>query len=515
MTAVSCHDASVLPRHDDTALAAPPAQATASTVVASSGATASATAVGAPRGPATGSMPSGRAEPKSLGARALRAAGWLVGGQLVSQALRLGSNLILTRLLLPEDFGLMAAVGTMYFALVMFSDLGVWQSVVKSPRGLDETFLGTAWTVQLARALLLALAVLAGAGALHVAAAAGAFAPGTVFADPRLPVLLAAIAPCALLQGAESMKLALAQRELLGGRLARLELVSQLVAAALTIALALATRSVWALMAGYLAAAAVRSALSHLLLPGPRVRPAWERERAREIVGFGAWILLSSVIGFAAAHGEKLLLGATLPSASFGVFSIAAMLVAALAGVVGSVNGHVVFAGLSQALRGSPQGLARAYARAQLAADLVLGVSAGLLLTAGPWAVWLLYDARFHAAGAMLQWLGLGLLAMRQQVAEQVMFAKGLPAWVSAANALRAAALVVAVPAGFAAGGEPGAIAGVVVAQFAGWPLSWWFRHRQRLLDWRTEAAWVPALALGAALGWVLDRGLRALFGAA
>ena len=58
--------------------------------------------------------------PPSLRSRMLRAAGWLVGGNISSQALRLLSNLILTRLLLPEAFGLVAAVNTLYFALVMF-----------------------------------------------------------------------------------------------------------------------------------------------------------------------------------------------------------------------------------------------------------------------------------------------------------------------------------------------------------------------------------------------------------
>ena len=56
---------------------------------------------------------------------------------------------------MPDAFGLVAAVNTLYFALVMFSDLGVWQSVVKSERGLQARFLGTAWSVQLMRAVLL------------------------------------------------------------------------------------------------------------------------------------------------------------------------------------------------------------------------------------------------------------------------------------------------------------------------------------------------------------------------
>lgn len=442
----------------------------------------------------------------SLKARMLKAAVWLVGSNLSSQFLRLISNLILTRLLAPEAFGLVAAVNTLYFALVMFSDLGVWQSVVKSERGIEPSFLGTAWTVQLLRGVLLAAVVLAIALALHLAARADLFAAGTVYADARLPPMMTLFALCALLQGLESMKLALAQRDLRIGRLARLDLGSQVGAMAVTLALAWATRSVWSLLIGTLAGTALRTALSHLYLPGRSERPCWDRACAAEIIGFGKWIFLSSIIGFLAANGEKIILGGSLNTASFGVFSIASTLLAAVSGVYGSLNGHVIFPSLSLALHGEDGGeAARVYSRVQQLVDLLLGTLAGGLLLSGQWAVWLLYDARYHDAGWMLQWLGLGLLAMRYQVVEQLMFARGQPAWVSANNALRALSLTVCIPAGFAFAGEEGAIAGVVVSQFASWPLSLRFKYEHRLLGWATEKWWLPALLAGLALGWLLD----------
>jgi len=448
----------------------------------------------------------------ALKTRMLRAAGWLVGGNISSQLLRLASNLILTRLLLPEAFGLVAAVNTLYFALVMFSDLGVWQSVVKSERGTDPLFLGTAWSVQLARGGLLAVIVLLIALALHLAAQAGLFAAGTVYADARLPPMVTLFALCALLQGMESMKLASAQRELQVGHLARLELASQLGAMVVTLALVWVTRSVWALLVGTLVGAALRTAFSHLYLPGKTARPCWDRDCVKEIIGFGKWIFLSSIVGFLAAHGEKIILAGSLATASFGVFSIASTLLAAVMGVYGSLNGHVIFSSLSLALRSDDKSeVARVYTRVQQLADLFLGTLAGGLLMSGQWAVWLLYDARYFDAGWMLQWLGLGLLAMRHQVVEQLMFARGQPAWVSANNSLRALGLVVFIPAGFALGGEPGAIIGVVLSQFASWPLSLRFKQQQGLLSWATEKWWLPALALGMALGWLLDAALSAL----
>jgi O-antigen/teichoic acid export membrane protein len=161
---------------------------------------------------------------RSLRQRMLHASGWILSSSLVSQALRLASSLVLTRLLVPQAFGLVAAVQTLYFALVMFSDLGVWQSVVNRQRAMDARFLGTAMSVQLLRGALLALVVLALALGIHVAAGRDAFTPGTVYADPRLPWMMSVFALSALLQGAESMHLATAQRDLRTGQLVRLEL---------------------------------------------------------------------------------------------------------------------------------------------------------------------------------------------------------------------------------------------------------------------------------------------------
>lgn len=449
----------------------------------------------------------------ALRARMLRAAAWLAGSNLSSQLLRLGSNLALTRLLAPEAFGLVAAVNTLYFALVMFSDLGVWQSVVRSERGEDPRFLGTAWSVQLARGALLAAVLLALGGALGLGAARGVFAPGTVYADPRLPAMVALLALGALLQGAESMKLATAQRELRGGALARLELLSQLVAILATIGLAWMTRSVWALLLGSMAATLARTVLSHLALPGRGAPPCWEPGAAREIVGFGKWVFASSVVGFLAANGEKLVLAALLSASAFGVFSIAATLLAAVAGLHGSLAGHVVFASFSQAQRSERADLARLYTRCQQWSDLFLGLAAGGLMTVGPWLVRLLYDPRYHDAGWMLQWLALGLVAMRHQVAEQLMFAQGRAARVSANNLLRGLALVTLIPAGFAASGERGAMLAIVASQFAGWPLCLLYKREQQLWSWASEGWWLPALGLGLGLGALCDAALGVLAG--
>jgi hypothetical protein len=105
----------------------------------------------------------------------------------------------------------------------------------------------------------------------------------------------------------------------------------------------------------------------------------------------------------------------------------------------------------------------------------------------------------------MLQVLALGLVAMRYQVLEQMMFARNQPGWVSLSNTLRALALLALVPLGYAVGGVPGAVLAVLASQFAGWPVAIAFKLRQGLMSWRSEAVWPVALLLGGGVGWLVD----------
>lgn len=439
----------------------------------------------------------------SLQLRMLRAGAWLVGSNVVSQGLRLLSSLVLTRLLLPESFGLMAAVQTLYFALVMFSDLGVWQSVVTHPRGETPKFLGTAFSVQFARGLLLATIVALIALALKLCALYAPFRADTVYADPRLPAMVLVFALSALLQGVESMHIATTQRALQTRLLTRLELLTQLAGMVVTIACALWTHSVWSLLLGTVTAALARTWLSHTLFTGPAYTPCWDSASLRDIMRFGKWIFLSSLIGFAASNGEKLILGGSLAAQDFGVFSIASLLLAAIVGLVGNLNAHLVFPGLSEALRSGDAAAHKVYTRVQQIADAMLGGIAGLILLLGSWVVRILYDARYGQAGWMLQVLALGLVAMRYQVLEQMMFARNQPGWVTMSNSLRALALVVMVPLGYSLGGVQGAVLAVAASQFAGWPVAIAFKLRQGLMSWKSEAVWPLALLLGSALGWL------------
>ncbi len=96
----------------------------------------------------------------SLKARALHGSMWTAFNFASSQGLRLGSNLILTRLLVPEAFGTVLLINVVIQGLHMFSDTGIGPSIIRNKRGDDAAFLNTDWTIQVFRGCALWLVCL-------------------------------------------------------------------------------------------------------------------------------------------------------------------------------------------------------------------------------------------------------------------------------------------------------------------------------------------------------------------
>src|SRR5438045_2674881 len=96
------------------------------------------------------------AKPKvPLRKRVLKAGVWTLASYAAEISSRFISNLIVTRLLFPEAFGLIAAATALMVSLSLISDVGVRTLVIQSERGEDPNFLHAAWTFQSIRGIAL------------------------------------------------------------------------------------------------------------------------------------------------------------------------------------------------------------------------------------------------------------------------------------------------------------------------------------------------------------------------
>ena len=435
----------------------------------------------------------------------LHAGSWSLGGHVLSQVIRLGSNLVLTRLLLPDAFGLLSIVIVLMIGFALFSDLGIGQNIVRSSRGDDPSFLNTAWTVQILRGFVIWAVALLVAAALPVAAAWAWIKPGTVYADPSLPWVIAAFSLTAAISGFTSTKVSTARRHMMLRPIIQIDIIGQLVALVVMVPLAWWSHSIWALVIGSLVSCFVGTVLGHTLLAGQPNKLAWDRTALRDLAGFGKWVFLSSMIGFMVVNGDRLLLGGLIDAQAMGLYTIAFLLVNAVQMVMAMASGNVVFPALSEVMRDRPGDLAATANKFQRVGDLFLVTACGFLIPAGSAIVGLLYDSRYQAAGPMLSILAIGTIGLRYQGIEQCYLAMGKPQVGTITSLLRLLVLYVGLPIGFHYYQFSGALAAIVASQFAGWPAAIYFKLRYRLMDLRVELLAVPPLALGLLLGFAFQ----------
>lgn len=327
----------------------------------------------------------------SLFSRVLRGSALTAGSYAITQALRLASNLVLTRLLFPEAFGLMALVSVFLIGLSMFSDVGIGPAISQSRHGDDPEFLDTAWTIQVWRGLLLWLAT-----------CLFAWPAAQLYQAPQLLGLLPAAGLTLLIGGFNPTRIDSANRHLLLGRLTALDLIAQVIGIVAMVALAFAIRSVWALVIGAIIGSVAKLVLTHQGLPGQHNRFRWEPAAGRELIHFGKWIFLSTACGFLLSQGDKAILGAYLRLDQLGVYNIGYFLASFPVLLGGAVTGRVLIPIYRDHPPAASAGNATRLRRLRLVLTGGMLALLGLMGFVGGPLVDLLYDARYAQAGAIV-----------------------------------------------------------------------------------------------------------------
>ncbi|MEG0862461.1 MAG: oligosaccharide flippase family protein, partial [Pseudomonas sp.] len=405
--------------------------------------------------------------PVSLKRRAIWAGAWNVLSLVLSQVLRLGGNLIIARLLVPEMFGVMVIATTVSVLLHLLSDVGLRQNIIQSRRGDDPLFLNTAWTVQIIRGFVLFSLTLLLAVASWLAQLANLWPAGSTYAAPELPLVLAITGVSAIIFGFQSTKIDVAVRTFQQKRVVLIDLTSQVVGLIAMLLIGYFTRSIWSLVIASVVAALTSTVLGHVALQGPANRLQWDRSALTELVNFGRWILVSSVVGVLAMYGDRIWFGASMTAAELGVYSIAVLILGSIQTGLMKLFGAVALPAFSEAAReGDSERLKALYMRFKLLVDLVTLFSCGVLLTASPMLIGWMYDERYAGAGTILSILSLSFLVLRYTLAHQVWLAMGLTKYQAIDNIIRLVSLWGLLPLLLAIGGVNYAIWGVALHTF-------------------------------------------------
>jgi O-antigen/teichoic acid export membrane protein len=345
-----------------------------------------------------------------------RGSAWAMVNYAVGSAVRLGSNLILWRLLYPEAFGLMAIVNVFIQGLAMFSDIGIGQSVVHNPRGEDPKFLDTVWTLQIIRGL-----------GINAFACLAAYPLARFYGRPELTGLVIVVAIGGAIAAFNSTKFFTASRKLAIARITVVDISGQIGGLAAMTIWGYLTHSVWALAVGSLVSPLIRLYLSFAILPGHNDRLGWDRDTIRTVSHFGRWIFISTILTFLASHSDRLIFGRLVSMQRLGVYSIAMVWVTFPIYIIAHLVTVVMFPVFCR-LAEQDGSMKKAFTRLRMPLSFACAWIFSCLGAGGPCLVRLLYDQRADEGGQVIQLLAVGSwFACLESMNESAILAHGKP----------------------------------------------------------------------------------------
>lgn len=429
---------------------------------------------------------------QTLKQRAVRSGNWVIVGYVSSQALRLGGNLVLTRLLVPEMFGVMAIVSVLLAGISMFSDLGIFQNIIQSKRSGEKSYVDTAWTIQILRGGVITVILLGLAVVLYFLNDSGVFSDTSVYAAPELPWIIAVMSMTALISGFNSINLALLNRDLRLKEIALIDVFSQVIGLITMIFLAFIYTNIWALVIGTVVSSFVKMMMSHLSSFGVKNRVAWDVSAAKEIFHFGKWIFGASIFTFFAGQGDRLILGGLVSPEELGIYTIAFFLATAFRNVVRRVMSSVFYPVLSEVVRTRPRELRTIYYKIRCKVDVVVMIVVGFLASSGHVIIELLYDDRYINAGWMLEFLSLATIFVGITMAGTCLLALGDSKAIMKLTAASSIALFITVPISYSYFGIEGAVLAIALNSIVELPLLFSMMSKYQLLNWKKEIQFFP-----------------------
>ena len=385
---------------------------------------------------------------------------WSVSSSLIEQLISFARSVVLARLLVPEDFGLFGMALTIVAALNALTTIGLDRTIVANKfdtRDDLKTHLDTVWSAELIRSLVVALLV-----------SASALPMSRFYGQPQLRVIIPILGLITLIQGFQNIGLAILRKEISFARIFWYELATNVTGIALTVALALVMRSVWALVIGLLGTAALGTILSYIFHPY-RPRLAFERIALRRALSLGKFTLLIAVASYVTNMADNVMVGRFLGTGALGNYSLAFNIASAPIVVVVISLGRVLFPAYAEITGQYPKRLELAFIKVfSICLMIMLMISVPLFLLAGE-TVRLLFGGRWTSAGIVLRVLALAIpLRGLTMIISTVFWGLNRPKQVAVGKTLEAVVFVAVLYPLIAAFGLTGAAwAGVIAYAFA------------------------------------------------
>lgn len=260
---------------------------------------------------------------------------WISIAKLSGQVLNWGMTFVVLRLLVPDDYGLMAMATVFVSFMYMFADLGLGVAVIQArdcpKERLAEVF-GAMLLLNVSLCLLLMLA-----------------APliSQFFNEPRLTAVLRVLSLQFVLGALASIPRAMLQREMHFKVFSMIEVSGALVSGLTTIVMAWLGYGVWALVGGTLASTIWSGVWVNLAAP-LRIWPRFTFAESRQLLAIGGNVTLSRVMWFFMSQADVFIVGKVLGKEALGFYSVAIQLSAMPMNKVMTIINQVALTGFAR-----------------------------------------------------------------------------------------------------------------------------------------------------------------------
>lgn len=421
----------------------------------------------------------------------------------VTQAIiKLGSSLILTRILRPEAYGVIVILLSVSFVIEMISDIGITVPIIRSEYGETPRYLNTAWTLRLGRSLINGTILFF-------------FAPliAALYHVVSLVEPLRVFSLWFLINGLESMSFPIAIRRKQSRIIVYSELAATFASSVFTVIYCHFSRDFWGLVYGTLLNRAVLVAISYRFFPEIKLKLQLDRPAARELLTYSRFSVPSSILTLTLTQFDKIAILRLFDLGLLGIYGLAANIAGPVESLITKISQLVLYPRVAHNYRSDREGFGLKYYTENIKLFSAILLVPAAIGGAAQLVVGVLYPSRYALAGAILQafMLRVSLLALASP-AEDLLIATGEAHVIFVGNILRAVAMLVASIGGFYLFGFLGFAYGAALSGLPPLVYYWRLQKKKGLLIVRFELYKIAFLMAIASVAYLTAHLILALW---
>ncbi len=409
--------------------------------------------------------------------------------------IKLGSSLILTRLLRPEAYGIITILMSVTFVIELIGDINVTLFIIRDKSGEEPKYLNTAWTLQLGRALLNAVVLFFCAPLISK----------YVYHTPDLTDPLRFISIWFVVAAGQSMSFPIAIRRKRSRIIMYSELIATFLSSCFAVIYCYYSRDYWGLIYATVLQRALITVMTHLYFPELRPKLHLDWAAAREILGFTKFTMPSSLITLALSQFDKIALLRLFDLHLLGIYGLAGNIAAPIESLIGKISQMVLYPRCAHDFRTDPDTYWIKYYTNNIKVFMSIMIVPAAIGGGARLLIAVLYDSRYALAGPILQAFMLrAMLFAVASPAEDLLIATGESQVILIGNVFRAVGMLAASLTGYYFFGFMGFAYGVALSGLPPLIYYLWLQNQKRILIVKYElykAVFLCGVALIAYMG--------------